>query len=80
MKTVNGKTYSGRLKKDLRVKKTINAIYQVFEEMINEMEYERMTVKKLSEHARISKKTFYNYYSSWMIYLWKFRKIYLIDI
>lgn len=63
-----------------KVKKTINAIYQVFEEMINEMEYERMTVKKLSEHAQISKKTFYNYYSSWMIYLWKFRKIYLIDI
>lgn len=51
-------------KKDLRVKKTINAIYQAFEKMIDEMEYERMTVKELSERAQINKKTFYNYYSS----------------
>ncbi len=47
---------------DLRVQKTIEAIHKTFEEMICEMDYEKITVKELCERARINKKTFYRYY------------------
>lgn len=47
---------------DLRVQKTIEAIHKTFEEMICEMDYEKITVKELCERARINKKTFYQYY------------------
>ena len=47
---------------DLRVQKTIEAIQNTFEEMICEMDYEKITVKELCERARINKKTFYRYY------------------
>ena len=47
---------------DLRVQKTIDAIHKTFEEMICEMDYEKITVKELCERARINKKTFYRYY------------------
>lgn len=47
---------------DLRVQKTIDAIQKTFEEMICEMDYEKITVKELCERARINKKTFYRYY------------------
>ena len=49
---------------DLRVQKTIEAIKKSFEEMILEMDYEKMTVKELCNRARINKKTFYHYYES----------------
>ena len=49
---------------DLRVQKTIEAIYKSFEEMICEMDYEKITVKELCERARINKKTFYRYYET----------------
>lgn len=49
---------------DLRVQKTIEAIKKSFEEMILEMDYEKMTVKELCDRARINKKTFYHYYES----------------
>lgn len=47
---------------DLRVQKTIDAIQKTFEEMICEMDYDKITVKELCECARINKKTFYRYY------------------
>lgn len=47
---------------DLRVQKTIAAIDKVIEEMLIEMDYRKITVKKLTERARINKKTFYRYY------------------
>lgn len=48
---------------DLRVQKTIDAIHGTFQEMICEMDYDRITVKELCERARINKKTFYRYYA-----------------
>ncbi len=47
---------------DLRVQKTIIAINKVFEEMLIEMEYRKITVRELTERARINKKNFYRYY------------------
>lgn len=47
---------------DLRVQKTINGIYAAFEALICEKDYERITVKELTERAQINKKTFYRYY------------------
>lgn len=49
---------------DLRVQKTIDAIHKTFQEMICEMDYDRITVKELCERARINKKTFYRYYET----------------
>ena len=49
---------------DLRVQKTIDAIHKAFDEMICEMNYEKITVKELCERARINKKTFYRYYET----------------
>ncbi len=43
---------------DLRVQKTIIAINKVFEEMLIEMEYRKITVRELTERARINKKNF----------------------
>ncbi|VDG19686.1 transcription regulator (putative) [Lactobacillus plantarum subsp. plantarum ST-III] [Lactiplantibacillus mudanjiangensis] len=47
---------------DLRVQKTINGIYAAFEALICEKDYERITVKTLTDRAQINKKTFYRYY------------------
>lgn len=47
---------------DLRVKKTITAIYEAFEALICEKDYAKITVKALAERAQINKKTFYRYY------------------
>lgn len=49
-------------KEDLRIQRTKEAIHKTFEEMICEMDYEKITVKELCERARINKKTFYRYY------------------
>lgn len=49
---------------DLRVKRTITAIYQAFEELICQMDYEKITVTELTKRALINKKTFYRYYPS----------------
>lgn len=49
---------------DLRVQKTIDAIYKAFEIMICSIDYKKMTVKELCEIAKINKKTFYRYYST----------------
>ena len=47
---------------DLRVQRTISNIYKAFEDLICEKEYQKITVKELSELAQINKKTFYRYY------------------
>lgn len=49
---------------DLRVQKTIAAIFSTFEIMLIEMPYEKITVTGLCERARINKKTFYRYFST----------------
>lgn len=48
---------------DLRVVKTIEGIKSAFEELISQKDFEKITVKELSEKARINKKTFYRYYT-----------------
>ena len=47
---------------DLRVQKTVEAIRNVFADMISEMDYEKITVTELCSRAKINKKTFYRYY------------------
>ena len=49
--------------KDLRVVKTQQAIRKAFEELLTEMDYEKITVKLLCERAMINRKTFYAHYS-----------------
>ena len=51
-------------KEDLRVIRTKEAIRKTFEEMICEMDYERISIKELTERARINRKTFYLHYNS----------------
>ncbi len=48
---------------DLRVKKTREAIHNAFTSMICEMDYEKITIKELTERARINRKTFYLHYN-----------------
>ena len=50
-------------REDLRVKKTRIAIRSAFEEMLMEMDYEKITVKELCERAMINRKTFYSHYA-----------------
>lgn len=49
---------------DLRVQKTREAIKSTFKEMVCEMEPVKITVKELTERARIHRKTFYLHYTS----------------
>ena len=51
-------------KVDLRIQRTKENIRRVFEEMICEMDYEDMSIKELTERARINRKTFYLHYDS----------------
>ncbi|GEO46190.1 TetR/AcrR family transcriptional regulator [Companilactobacillus kimchii] len=46
---------------DLRVQRTISNIYKVFEKLICEKEYQKITVKELAELAQVNKETFYRY-------------------
>ncbi|MBR6323031.1 MAG: TetR/AcrR family transcriptional regulator [Lachnospiraceae bacterium] len=48
---------------DLRVVKTQQAIRRAFEELLTEMDYEKITVKLLCERAMINRKTFYAHYA-----------------
>ena len=45
-------------KEDLRVIRTKEAIRKTFEKIICEMDYEQITIKELTERARINRKTF----------------------
>ena len=49
---------------DLRVQRTINNIYQVFEDLICEKDYSKITVTELARRAQINKKTSYRYYET----------------
>ncbi|MCI8877338.1 MAG: TetR/AcrR family transcriptional regulator [Lachnospiraceae bacterium] len=51
-------------KEDLRIQKTKEAIRKTFEEMICEMDYERISIKELTQRARINRKTFYLHYNT----------------
>lgn len=50
--------------KDLRVRRTLNAIRQAFVEMLLEMPYDKITITELSNRANINKKTFYRHYET----------------
>jgi AcrR family transcriptional regulator len=49
---------------DLRVQKTREAIKNTFKEMVCKMDASKITVKELTERARIHRKTFYLHYTS----------------
>ena len=51
-------------KEDLRIQKTKEAIRKTFEEMICEMDYEQISIKELTQRARINRKTFYLHYNT----------------
>ena len=51
-------------KVDLRIQRTKENIRRVFEEMICEMDYEDMSIKELTDRAKINRKTFYLHYDS----------------
>lgn len=51
-------------KVDLRIQRTKENIRRVFEEMICEKDYEEMSIKELTERAKINRKTFYLHYDS----------------
>lgn len=50
-------------KEDLRVQKTIEGIYRSFEQLLCEKNYEKISVTELCILVKISKKTFYVYYT-----------------
>lgn len=57
---------------DLCVQRTINNIYQAFEDLICEKDYSKITVTELARRAQINKKTFYRYYETlddWLVEL-----------
>ena len=49
---------------DWRVRKTREAIHNTFKSMICEMDYDKITIKELTERAQINRKTFYLHYTS----------------
>lgn len=51
-------------KEDLRVQRTKEFIRKTFEEMICEMDYEQISVKELTQRAKINRKTFYLHYNT----------------
>lgn len=51
-------------KEDLRIQKTKEAIRKAFKEMICEMDYEQISVKELTQRAKINRKTFYLHYNT----------------
>ena len=50
-------------KQDLRVIKTREAIYSAFKEMVCEMDADKITIRALTNRARIHYKTFYLHYT-----------------
>lgn len=51
------------MKEDLRVRRTREAIQKTFQEMLQEMDYEKITIKELTRRANINRRTFYLHYS-----------------
>ena len=58
------KSKENKKKEDLRVVKTKEIIRNTFKSMILEMDYDYITIKELTERARINRKTFYLHYDS----------------
>lgn len=52
------------IKNDLRYIKTKEAIHSAFRELLKTMPYNKITVKLLTEKARINRKTFYLHYDT----------------
>ncbi|WEV44664.1 TetR/AcrR family transcriptional regulator [Streptococcaceae bacterium ESL0687] len=48
---------------DLRIQKTKTAIFQAFEEMLEELDFEKITVTALCKRAQTRPATFYNHFS-----------------
>ena len=55
----NMKLKENEKKEDLRVVKTKEIIRNTFKNMILEMDYDYITIKELTERAKINRKTFY---------------------
>lgn len=51
-------------KHDLRFVKNENLIRNTFQEMMDENEYSKISIKELTERAQINRKTFYLHYPS----------------
>lgn len=51
-------------KKDLRIRRTKEAIRETFKEMVCEMPYEKITVKEIAGRAKINRNTFYLHYET----------------
>ena len=51
-------------KVDLRIQKTKDAIHNAFKDLINNMDYNKITVKLLCDKAKINRKTFYLHYAT----------------
>lgn len=51
---------------DLRVKRTLRSIREAFYELIQEKDFESISITELTERADINRKTFYLHYSSIM--------------
>ena len=60
----NMKLKENEKKEDLRVVKTKEIIRNTFKNMILEMDYDYITIKELTERAKINRKTFYLHYES----------------
>ena len=58
------KSKENKKKEDLRVVKTKEIIRNTFKSMILEMDYDYITIKELTERAKINRKTFYLHYDS----------------
>jgi len=52
---------------DLRVRRTLESIRRSFEALMNEKDYEQITVKELSERAMIKKKLSTHTMIPWML-------------
>ncbi|MBR0193901.1 MAG: TetR/AcrR family transcriptional regulator [Bacilli bacterium] len=49
---------------DKRSEKTVNAIYEAFAKLINEKDYDEITIQDLLDKANISRSTFYAHYKT----------------
>ena len=52
------------IQEDLRIRRTREAIRQTFRKMLQEMDYEKISIKELTQRANINRRTFYLHYSA----------------
>ena len=52
------------MRSDIRVEKTKKSLRKSFKEMFLEMDFEKITIKKLCERAMVNRRTFYLHYDS----------------